>query len=280
MSGLRSWSGRAWLLGVYVFLYLPIFFLVAFSFTAGEITTQFDGFSLRWYAALARDAELHQAVLLSLRIAALAATAGVVLGTVAAVVLVRFGAYFGSRFFAGMLTAPMVMPEVVVGLSLVLLFTHPALSMLGGRGVFAIWVAHATLCAAYVAVLVGSRLREMDRSLEEAALDLGCPPLKVFFMITVPVIAPALVAGWLLSFTLSMDDFVLAAMLSDPGSTTLPVLVFARLHHGLKPEINALATVIVVVVSIAVLAANRVMLSAQRHVTPGGRGAAAIGVRA
>ncbi len=280
MSDLRGWGGRAWLLGVYAFLYVPILCLVVFSFTAGEITTQLDGFSLRWYVALAHDAELHQAVLLSLRIGALAATAAVVLGAVAAVVLVRFGAYVGSRFFAAMMTAPMVMPEVVVGLSLVLLFTHPALSLLGGRGVFAIWVAHTTLCAAYVAVLVGSRLREMDRSLEEAALDLGCPPLKVFLVITVPVIAPALVAGWLLSFTLSMDDFVLAAMLSDPGSTTLPVLVFARLHHGLKPEINALATVIVVVVSIAVLVANRVMLSAPRGATRAGRGRAVIGGRA
>ncbi len=265
MNGLRGWGGRAWLLGVYAFLYVPILCLVVFSFTAGEITTQFDGFSLRWYAALAHDAELHRAVLLSLRIGALAASAAVVLGAAAAVVLVRFGAYFGSRFFAGMMTAPMVMPEVVVGLSLVLLFTHPALPLLSGRGVLAIWVAHATLCAGDVAVLVASRLREMDRALEEAALDLGCPPLKVFFVITVPVIAPALIAGWLLAFTLSMDDFVLAAMLSDPGSTTLPVLVFARLHHGLKPEINALATVIVVVVSVAVLAANRLLLSAQRR---------------
>ncbi|HMZ28115.1 MAG TPA: ABC transporter permease subunit, partial [Thauera aminoaromatica] len=153
-------------------------------------------------------------------------------------------------------------------LSLVLLFTHPALAVLGGRGVAAIWVAHTTLCAAYVAVLVASRLREMDRALEEAALDLGCPPLKVFFVITVPVIAPALAAGWLLAFTLSMDDFVLAAMLSDPGSTTLPVLVFARLHHGLKPEINALATVIVVVVSIAVLLANRLLLAPPRASAP------------
>ncbi len=237
-----GWGGRMWVVGVYAFLYVPILCLIVFSFTAGEITTRLDGLSLRWYAALARDAELHAAVLLSLRVGALAATAAVVVGTAAAVILVRAGPYPGSRFFVGMMSAPMVMPEVVVGLSLVLLFTHPALAVLGGRGVAAIWVAHTTLCAAYVAVLVASRLREMDRALEEAALDLGCPPLKVFFAITVPVIAPALAAGWLLAFTLSMDDFVLAAMLSDPGSTTLPVLVFARLHHGLKPEINALAT--------------------------------------
>ena len=145
-----------------------------------------------------------------------------------------------------------------------LLFSHPALQLLGGRGVVAIWAAHTTLCAAYVGVLVQSRLQDMEPELEEAALDLGCPPLRVFFLITVPVIAPALVAGWLLSFTLSMDDFVLAAMLSDPGSTTLPVLVFARLHHGLKPEMNALATVIVVIVAVMVILAHRMLLRHER----------------
>ncbi|HJV25541.1 MAG TPA: ABC transporter permease subunit [Aromatoleum sp.] len=264
MSGESGrWGAKGWLLTVFAFLYLPIFCLVVFSFTGGEITTQLDGLSLRWYAELAADDELQTAVLLSLRVGSLAASAAVIVGTAAAVVLSRFGPYFGSRFLAGVITAPMVMPEVVVGLSLVLLFTHPGWSFLGGRGVGAIWAAHTTLCVAYVAVLVQSRLREMDRALEEAALDLGCPPFKVFFVITVPVIAPALVSGWLLSFTLSMDDFVLAAMLSNPGSTTLPVLIFARLHHGLKPEINALATVIVAIVSVAVVVGNRVMLSAR-----------------
>ena len=250
-----AWGARAWLMLVYAFLYVPILCLMVFSFTGGEITTQLDGFSLRWYEALLKDDQIQSAVWLSLRIGALAASAAVVVGSAAAFVLARFRPYFGSNFFAGMTTAPMVMPDVVIGLSLVLLFTHPLLSFLGGRGVVAIWAAHTTLCAAYAAVLVQSRLREVDRSLEEAALDLGCPPIKVFFVVTVPVIAP-----WLLTFTLSMDDFVLAAMLSDPGSTTLPVLIFARLHHGLKPEINALATVIVVIVSIAVLVANRVLL--------------------
>ncbi|EXI89367.1 MAG: Inner membrane ABC transporter permease protein YdcV [Candidatus Accumulibacter sp. BA-94] len=261
----RGWGGRSWLLIVFVFLYLPITCLLVFSFTGGEITTRLDGVSLRWYRALLDDDELKRALGLSLTLGALAATAAVIVGSAAAVVLARFGAYPGSRLFAGLSTAPMVLPEVVIGLSLVLLFTHPLLPWLGGRGVVAIWTAHTTLSAAYVAVLVQSRLLEMDRWLEEAALDLGCPPLKVFFVITVPVIAPALAAGWLLSFTLSMDDFVLAAMLSDPGSTTLPVLVFSRLHHGLKPEINALATVVVTVVSIAVIAAHRLMLSAQRR---------------
>ncbi|MCK9260169.1 MAG: ABC transporter permease subunit [Azoarcus sp.] len=265
MSGAaHRWGARGWLGLVFAFLYIPILCLVVFSFTAGEITTQMDGFSLRWYRALLDDREIQSAAWLSLRIGALAATAAVVVGSAAAFVLTRYRPYFGSSFFAGMTTAPMVMPEVVTGLSLVLLFTHPALSFLGGRGALAIWAAHTTLCAAYAAVLVQSRLREMDRSLEEAALDLGCPPFKVFFVVTVPVIAPALISAWLLTFTLSMDDFVLAAMLSDPGSTTLPVLIFARLHHGLKPEINALATIIVLAVSVAVLTANHMLMSSQR----------------
>lgn len=263
----RNLGAKLWLGLVFAFLYGPLLCLVVFSFTAGEITTRYDGFSLRWYAALAADAELLAALRLSLQIAALAATAAVVIGVVLAVVLVRFRAALLNPLLAGLSMAPMVMPEVVIGLALVLLFSHPALGLLGGRGVGAIWVAHTTLCAAYVSVLVRSRLQEMEPALEEAALDLGCPPLKVFFLITVPVIAPALVAGWLLSFTLSMDDFVLAAMLSDPGSTTLPVLVFARLHHGLKPEINALATVIVAIVSVAVFVAHRVLQKAQRQRT-------------
>lgn len=264
-GGRAGWGAKAWLWLVFAFLYVPIACLVVFSFTAGELTTQLDGLSLRWYAALLADRELGRAVLLSLQIGAFAASAAVVVGAVAAFALARFRPYFGSAFFAGLSTAPMVMPEVVIGLSLVLLFTHPALGVLGGRGVVAIWAAHTTVCAAYVAVLVQSRLREMSLELEEAALDLGCPPLKVFFVVTVPLIAPALLAGWLLAFTLSMDDFVLAAMLSEPGATTLPVLVFARLHHGLKPEINALATVIVVLVSVAVLVAHRLVLRADRR---------------
>ncbi len=263
-AGALRKASTAWLLVVYAFLYGPIVCLVLFSFTAGSITTRLDGLSLRWYAALVDDAELGAAVLLSLRIGASAATAAVAIGCAAALALLRYGGPRSNRVLAALATAPMVLPEVVIGLALVLLFTHPWLAWLGGRGIAAIWVAHTTLTTAYVAVLVQSRLAEMDRSLEEAALDLGCPPAKVFVVVTVPVIAPALVAGWLLAFTLSMDDFVLAAMLSDPGSTTLPVLVFARLHHGLKPEINALASAIVGVVSIAVLVAHRVLARRRR----------------
>lgn len=269
MSNRMSWGARSYLLFGFAFLYLPILCLMVFSFTGGEITTQFAGFSTRWYVELWNDDEIQSAVKLSLKIGIAAASAAVVLGTLSGLVLARFKRYAGSGFFAGMTTAPMVMPEVIVGLSLVLLFTNQTMSnllpWLAGRGVTAIWAAHTTLCTAYVAVLVQSRLREMDRSLEDAAMDLGCHPFKVFFLITIPVIAPALVSGWLLSFTLSMDDFVLSSMLSDPGATTLPVLVFARLHHGLKPEINALATVIVVIVSIAVIVANRVMWRAQKR---------------
>lgn len=265
----RPSTGRrgawAWMALCFAFLYLPILCLVFFSFTAGEITTQFAGFSLRWYAELARDDELLTATALSLGIAALAASAALVVGTATAVLLVRFARNRASGVLAGLATAPMVLPEVVVGLSLVLLVTHPWWGWMGGRGVVAMWIGHTTLALGYVAVLVASRLRELDRSLEEAALDLGCPPAKVFFVITVPVIAPTLAAAWLLAFTISMDDFVLSAMLSNPGSTTLPVLVWSRLHHGLTPEINALASVIVLVVGVAVLVAHRFMLRAQRR---------------
>lgn len=261
----HGWGSTAWMLFVYAFLYLPLVCLVVFSFTAGEITTQLSGLSLRWYEALFSDAEIGAAVLLSLRIAALAATTAVIIGTAAALVLVHWPALRGNQLLAGLTTAPMVLPDVVIGLALVLLFTHPWMQWLGGRGVTAIWIAHTTLCTAYVSIVVQSRLAEMDRSLEEAALDLGCPPAKVFFVVTAPVIAPALAAGWLLAFTLSMDDFVLAAMLSSPGSTTLPVLIFARLHHGLKPEINALATMIVLVVSIVVLTAQIMSSRARRR---------------
>lgn len=264
-AGRHGRGANAWLLAVYAFLYLPIACLVVFSFTGGEITTQLDGLSLRWYRELAGDDEIIGAVWLSLRVGALAASAAVAVGTAIALVLVRWPGQRGNRVLAGMTSAPMVLPEVVIGLALVLLFTHPWLAWLGGRGVAAIWIGHTTLCTAYVSVVVQSRLAEMDRSLEEAALDLGCPPAKAFFVVTVPVIAPALAAAWLLAFTLSMDDFVIAAMLSNPGSTTLPMLVFARLHHGLKPEINALASVIVAVVSIAVLIGHRASAAARRR---------------
>ncbi|WP_417067711.1 ABC transporter permease subunit [Niveibacterium terrae] len=262
---MRDLFGRSWLILVFAFLYLPIGCLVVFSFTAGELTTQLDGVSLRWYASLAGDAELRSAVALSLTLACAAASAAVLIGGVAALGLRRFGPLPGRGLLAAMLSVPMVLPEVVIGLSLVLLFTHPWLPWLGGRGVVAIWVAHTTLCVAYVTVLVDSRLAETDPALEEAARVLGCPPLKACFVITVPVIVPALLSGWLLAFTLSMDDFVLAGMLSDPGSTTLPVLVFARLHHGLKPDINALASVIVALVSIAVLIFHVLQRSSRRR---------------
>jgi putrescine transport system permease protein len=257
--------GWAWAGFVFALLYLPIVCLVVFSFTAGEITTQLSGFSLRWYRELLQDGELLAAALLSLKIAALTATAALVVGTATALAVVRHAQTRSSGVLAGLATAPMVLPEVVVGLSLVLLFTHPWLSFLGGRGLGAIWIGHVTLALGYVAVLVASRLREMDRSLEEAARDLGCPPWKVFFVITVPVIAPTLAAAWLLAFTLSLDDFVLSAMLSSPGHTTLPVLVWSRLHHGLTPEINALASVIVLCVAIAVLVMHRLMVRSQRR---------------
>ena len=255
-----SWFNTVSLTLGFAFLYLPMVLLVFYSFNESRLVTVWAGFSTKWYGELLRDQAFLDAAWVTVKVAVFSSTLATILGTMAAYVLVRAGRFHGRTLFSGMIYAPLVMPEVITGLSLLLLFIGIGLD----RGIFTIILAHTTFAMCYVSVVVSSRLTTFDRSLEEAALDLGCPPLKVFFVITVPVIAPALAAGWLLAFTLSMDDFVLAAMLSDPGSTTLPVLVFARLHHGLKPEINALATVIVVVVSIAVLLANRLLLGPPR----------------
>ena len=261
----RPWWLWAVIAGGYAFLYLPILSVIVYSFSASRLATVWGGFSLRWYGELFRNQQILDALGRSLLIAAIAATAAVMLGTASGMALSRFGRFPGRGFLSLMSSAPMVMPDVMLGLSSLLLFV--SLQQLTGwpqRGMGTIMLAHITLTTCYVTVVVRSRLTSLDRSLEEAAMDLGARPWRVFFQITLPLIAPALLAGWLLAFTLSMDDFVLAAMLSDPGSTTLPVLVFARLHHGLKPEINALATVIVVVVSIAVLLANRLLLGPPR----------------
>jgi putrescine transport system permease protein len=277
-------SNKLFMMLGFFFLYAPIVSLVIYSFNESRLVTVWGGFSLKWYHALLTDAALQSAVWLSFKIAFLAATAAVFLGTVAGYVLARFGRFKGQSLFAGMVTAPMIMPEVIVGLSMLLLFVSLQSSLgcgtesvmpglLGGlgcwafgeRGMVTIWIGHTTLCMAYVAVLVQSRLKEMDGSLEDAAMDLGCHPFKVFFVITLPVIAPALVAGWMLSFTLSLDDYVLTAFLSGPGSTTLPQWIFSSIRLGLTPQINALATLIIVVVTVFVVVSNRMMVSAQRR---------------
>uniref|UniRef100_UPI0033407C80 ABC transporter permease subunit n=1 Tax=Castellaniella defragrans TaxID=75697 RepID=UPI0033407C80 len=246
----------------YAFLYVPIACLMAFSFNDSSLMTSWSGFSLRWYVELFQDKALLEAARLSLVIAALTATTAVAIGTWAGYVLARMGRFRGFGLYIGMLSAPLVMPEVVLGISLLLMFVE--MSRLIGwpenNGIFTIWVGHVTLCMAYVAVIIQSRVRDLDRSLEEAALDLGASPLKVFFLITVPLISPALLASWLLAFTLSLDDVVVASFLSGPGYTTLPLEVFSRVRLGLKPEINALATLFMLVVGIVVVAANRVQV--------------------
>ncbi len=246
----------------YAFLYVPIACLMAFSFNDSSLMTSWTGFSLRWYVELFQDKALLEAARLSLVIAALTATTAVIIGTWAGYVLARMGRFRGFGLYIGMLSAPLVMPEVVLGISLLLMFVEMS-KLFGwpdGNGVFTIWVGHVTLCMAYVAVIIQSRVRDLDRSLEEAALDLGASPLKVFFLITVPLISPALLASWLLAFTLSLDDVVVASFLSGPGYTTLPLEVFSRVRLGLKPEINALATLFMLVVGIVVVAANRMQV--------------------
>jgi putrescine transport system permease protein len=255
------WRVAALSLG-FAFLYLPILSLMVFSFNDSSMMTSWSGFSLKWYKALLEDDALLSAARLSLLIAALTATAAVAIGTWAGYVLARMGRFRGFGLYIGMLSAPLVMPEVVLGISLLLMFVEigDLTGWPAGNGIFTIWVGHTTLCMAYVAVIIQSRIRDLDRSLEEAALDLGATPVRVFFSITLPLIAPALAAAWLLAFTLSLDDVVIASFLSGPGYTTLPLEVFSRVRLGLKPEINALATLFILVVGICVIVANRIQV--------------------
>ncbi|GLU32708.1 ABC transporter permease subunit [Trinickia caryophylli] len=242
----------------FLFLYLPIASLVVFSFNESKLVTVWTGFSLKWYGALLTDDELVHAAWLSLKIGFLTACASVVIGTWAGFVLAQFGRFRGFAFFAGMINAPLVIPEVIQGISLLLLFValEQTIGWPKGRGMLTIWIGHVMLCVSYVAIIVQSRVKELDKSLEEAALDLGATPLTVFFVITLPLISQALLSGWLLSFTLSIDDLVLSAFLSGPGSTTLPLVVFSRVRLGLNPEMNALATLFIAAVTVGVVAVN------------------------
>lgn len=255
------------LLLCFSFLYAPMLLLVVYSFNSSQLVTVWESFSLHWYQVLFEDSAMISAVTLSLTIAALSATAAVVLGTIAAVVIVRFGRFKGSTGFAFMLTAPLVMPDVITGLSLLLLFVAMghAIGWPSDRGMLTIWLAHVTFCTAYVAVVINSRLRELDRSIEEAAMDLGATPMKVFFVITVPMIAPALVTGWLLAFTLSLDDLVIASFVTGPGATTLPMAIFATVRRGVNPEINALASLILFVVGLVGFIAWRFMAHEEKQ---------------
>ncbi|MFK3972784.1 ABC transporter permease subunit [Pseudomonas sp. NPDC087358] len=251
MRGFR-FSNLMLVLGL-VFIYAPMVILVIYSFNASKLVTVWGGWSVKWYVGLLDNTQLMSAVMRSLEIALYTSVAAVALGTMAAFVLTRITRFNGKTFFGGLVTAPLVMPEVITGLSLLLLFV--AMAQLIGwpqeRGIVTIWIAHTTFCAAYVAVVVSARLRELDMSIEEAAMDLGARPWKVFFLITIPMIAPSLAAGAMMSFALSLDDLVLASFVSGPGSTTLPMEVFSAVRLGVKPEINAIASLILLAVSIA-----------------------------
>jgi putrescine transport system permease protein len=234
----------------YAFLYVPIVTLVAYSFNAGDRVMVWQGFSTRWYAALLHDDQILQAAWLSLRIALVNATCATVLGLMAGYVIVRFGRFRSRTLFSGMLAAPLVIPEVITGLSLLMLFValQDLIGWPAARGMTTITLAHITFSSAYVAVVVQSRLGQLDPSLEEAAMDLGATPARTFLLVTVPLLAPALVAGWLLAFTLSIDDLVITSFVSGPGASTLPMVIFSKVRLGLSPEINALATLMIGVV--------------------------------
>jgi putrescine transport system permease protein len=235
-----------------LFIYAPMLILVIYSFNASKLVTVWGGWSIKWYVGLMDNTQLMGSVVRSLEIACYTAVAAVALGTLAAFVLTRITHFKGRTLFGGLVTAPLVMPEVITGLSLLLLFVAMA-QMIGWpqeRGIVTIWIAHTAFCAAYVAVVVSARLRELDLSIEEAAMDLGARPWKVFFLITIPMIAPSLGAGGMMSFALSLDDLVLASFVSGPGSTTLPMEVFSAVRLGVKPEINAVASLILLAVSL------------------------------
>lgn len=259
-SSLMLWLGLA-------FIYLPMIILVIYSFNASRLVTVWGGWSVHWYVGLLDNTQLMNSVKRSLQIAFYTATAAVALGVLAAFAMTRIKRFRGRTVFSGMVTAPLVMPEVITGLSLLLLFV--AMAQLIGwpaeRGMLTIWIAHTTFATAYVALVVSSRLRELDQSVEEAAMDLGAPPWKTFLLITVPMIAPSIAAGWLLSFTLSLDDLVLASFVSGPGATTLPMEVFSAVRLGVKPEINAIASVILLAVSLFTLCAWLLVRSADRR---------------
>ncbi len=241
-------------LGV-AFLYLPIAILIVYSFNASRLVTVWGGWSLAWYRELLQDEAILDAAWASLRIAAVSATAAAVLGTCAALALVRLRRFRGRLMFSGMVYAPLVMPEVITGLALLLLFV--ALNL--GRGFWTVAVAHTTLTMCFVTVIVQSRLIDFDRSLEEAAMDLGCPPLRTFLTITLPLIFPAVAAGWMLAFSLSLDDLVIASFTTGPGATTLPIRIYSQIRLGVKPEINAICTVMIAAVAGTTIASSLVM---------------------
>jgi putrescine transport system permease protein len=234
------------------FLYLPIVILVIYSFNASRLVTVWAGWSTRWYVELLQDQAMLDAAWTSLRVALLSATVATVLGTLAALSLVRMGRFRGRLLFSAMIYAPLILPEVITGLSLLLLFVAVAID----RGFWTIVIAHTTLTMGFVTVIVQARLLGFDRSIEEAAMDLGAPPVKTFFAVTLPMIAPAVAAGWMLAFTLSLDDLVIASFTTGPGATTLPIRIYSEVRLGVKPEINAVCAIMIAVVAVTVVAAS------------------------
>lgn len=256
---------RSWLAAGYLFLFVPIVALVVYSFNESPVPNKWSGFSLKWYEALATDREMVTGLWLSLRIAFWTACGSVVLGTLAAFALVKYKRFAGRTLFSGMVNAPLVMPEVIIGLSLLLMLVSMQ-RLLGWpeRGALTIWFGHVLLGMAYATVVVQARLLDLNPQLEEAAMDLGAKPWQVFTLVTLPMISQSLLSAWLLTFTLSLDDVVLSAFLSGPGSTTMPLVIFSRARLGLNPSVNAIAALTVLVVSVGIVAASILLARAER----------------
>ncbi|NOD65125.1 MULTISPECIES: ABC transporter permease [unclassified Ruegeria] len=249
-----SWFNTVSLTLGFAFLYIPMIILIVFSFNESKLVTVWAGFSTKWYGELLQNEAFLDAAWVTVRVAVFSSTLATILGTAAAYVLVRSGRFFGRTLFSGMIYAPLVMPEVITGLSLLLLFIGIGLD----RGILTIVLAHTTFSMCFVSVVVSSRLITFDRSLEEAALDLGCSPAQAFRLVTLPIIAPAVISGWLLAFTLSLDDLVIASFTSGPSATTLPIKIFSAVRLGVSPEINALSTIMIAVVTVGVITASLV----------------------
>jgi putrescine transport system permease protein len=255
------------LLGLgFLFLYIPMLSLVVYSFNESKLVTVWSGFSTKWYFELFQDQQMIDAAKVSLKLAFATACAAVVLGTMAAMVMTRFRNFRGKTLFSALITAPLVMPEVITGLSMLLLFVSFGewFGIFQQRGISTMWIAHVTFTMSFVTIIISSRLSELDRSLEEAAMDLGANRLKVFFVITLPIIAPALLSGWLMAFTLSLDDLVISSFTSGPSSTTLPMKIFSSVRMGVSPKINALASLMILAVSAAALIAWWTMWNSER----------------
>jgi putrescine transport system permease protein len=247
-----TWFNRSCLVLGFAFLYMPIVILVIFSFNESKLVTVWGGFSTKWYAEMIRNQGLLSAAWVTLRVALISSTIATVLGTMSGLALSRYGKFIGRTLFSGMVYAPLVMPEVITGLSLLLMFVAVSFD----RGFFTVTIAHITFSMCYVAVIIQSKLASFDRSIEEAAMDLGCPPGRTFFSITLPIILPAIIAGWLCSFTLSLDDLVIASFTTGPGATTLPMKIYSQVRLGVTPEINAVCTILVGLVAAGVLIAS------------------------